>query len=203
MAAWKQTLTLAPKESFAQKMLEVLQSRRKDADARIRAIESLIADRLEKVAAVECRNLLEGGKALSDAQRAAILTLQANLALRDNQPSEALKILDNIQALYPKQADPTQMKLLTGEAKLASGGPTAAEGLLILKELATQGDTSAAAMAQWELINSDLSQGVDPPRAAALAKWLADHPKHSQAGEARGQLLALFDAFRASHPTAA
>ena len=42
MAAWNQTLVLAPKESFAKKMLEVLQSRRKDVDARIRYIESLL-----------------------------------------------------------------------------------------------------------------------------------------------------------------
>ena len=44
MAAWNQTLVLAPKESFAKKMLEVLQSRRKDVDARIRYLESLAAD---------------------------------------------------------------------------------------------------------------------------------------------------------------
>ena len=36
MTAWKQTLALAPQESFAKTMLEVLQSRRKDVDARIR-----------------------------------------------------------------------------------------------------------------------------------------------------------------------
>ena len=47
MTAWKQTLALAPKESFAKKMLEVLQSRRKDVDSRIRYIESLVAERLD------------------------------------------------------------------------------------------------------------------------------------------------------------
>ena len=79
MAAWKRTLALAPKESFAQKMLDVLQSRRKDVDARVRYIESLLADRLDAVAAVECGSLLDGGKTLSDAQRAAILILQAEV----------------------------------------------------------------------------------------------------------------------------
>ncbi len=192
MAAWNRTLVLAPKESFAKQMLEMLQSRRKDVDSRIRYVESLLIDRLDAVAAVECRGLLQDYKALSDAQRAAVLALQANLAIRGNQPAEALKILDSIQALYPKQADPIKTKLLLGEAKLGMGGPIAADGLAILKQLATQGDTLAAATAQWELINWELSQGVTAERIAALAKWLADHPSHLQADEARGQLLTAY-----------
>ncbi len=192
MAAWNQTLVLAPKESFARQMLEMLQSRRKDVDSRIRYVESLIADRLDAVAAVECHSLLEGNKSLSDGQRAAILTLQAKLAIHGGRPAEALQVLESVQALYPKQADSTTIKLITGQAKLQLGGPIAAEGLAILKELATRGDTPAAAMAQYELIYLDLSQGVDRARIAALAKWLADHPKHSQTAEARSQLLTAY-----------
>ena len=175
-------------------MLEVLQSRRKDVDARIRAIESLVEDKLDAVATAECRSLLAayGGKPLSDAQRAAILTLQAELAVRANQPAEARTILSNLPALYPKEADPVKIKLVLGQAKLRSGGEATAEGLVLLKELAGQGDTPAAATAQWELINFDLSQGTDAARTAALAKWLADHPKHFRADEARRQLLTAY-----------
>ena len=187
-------------------MLEVLQSRRKDVDARIRAVKSLLADKLDAVATVECNSLLygrsalDGGKPLSDAQRAAILTIQAELAVRANQPAEARTILANLLALYPKQADPIKTKLILGQAKLRSGGEATAEGLAMLKELANphplplspdgRGEMlAAAATAQWELINFDLNQGIDAARTAALAKWLADHPKHFRADEARGQLL--------------
>ena len=192
MAAWNRTLVLAPKESFAKQMLEMLQSRRKDVDSRIHFVESLLTDRLDAVAAIECRGLLEDNKALSNAQRAAVLSLQADLAIRGNQPAEALKILESIQALYPKQADSIKTKLLLGEAKLGMGGPIAAEGLAILKQLATQGDTVAAASAQWELVHWELSQGVSTKRIAALAKWLTDHPNHSQADEARGELFTAY-----------
>ena len=192
MAAWNQTLTLAPKESFAKKMLEVLQARRKDVDARIRDIESLVAERLDAVASVECRTLLDGSKPLSDTQRAAILTFQAELAVRANQPAEARTILANLLALYPKQADPIKTKLILGQAKLRSRRRGYGRGLALLKELAAQGDTPAAATAQWELISFDLNQGVDPARTAALAKWLADHPKHFRADDARGQLLTAY-----------
>jgi len=189
MAAWNQTLVLAPKESFAKKMLEVLQARRKDVDSRIRYLESLVAERLDAVAAVECRTLLENSKPLSDAQRAAILTLQAELAVRGGQPADARTIISKVLTLYPKQADPIKTKLILGQAKLHGGGEATAEGLAMLTQLAAQGDTPAAATAQWELIAFDLNQGVDPARTAALAKWLADHPQHFRADEARGQLL--------------
>lgn len=151
-----------------------------------------MTDRLDAVAAVECRSLLEDNKALSNAQRASILSLQADLSIRGNQPAEALKILESIQTLYPKQADSIKIKLLVGEAKLGMGGPIAAEGLAILKQLATQGDNAASASAQWELIHWELSQGVSVERIAALSKWLADHPNHSQADEARGELLTSY-----------
>ena len=192
MTAWKQTLALAPQESYAKTMLEVLQSRRKDVDARIRSVESLAADKLDAVAAVECRSLLDGSKPLTDAQRAAVLTLQADLAVRANQPAEARTILSNLMALYPKQADPIKTKLILGQAKLRSGGEATAEGLALLKELAGQGDAPAAATAQWELIAFDLNQGINAPRTAALAKWLSDHPKHFRADDARGQLLGAY-----------
>ena len=175
-------------------MLEALQARRKDVDARIHAIELLMADKLDTVAAAECRSLLAtyGSKPLSDAQRAAILTLQAELAVRANQPAKALAALSNVQALYPQQADPVKTKLIMGEAKLRSGGAATAEGLALLKELAAQGDVPAAATAQWELIGFDLGQGTDAARTAVLAKWLADHPKHFRADEARQRLLTAY-----------
>ncbi len=189
MAAWNQTLVLAPKESFAKKMLEVLQARRKDVDSRIRYIESLVTERLDAVAVVECRTLLENSKPLSDAQRAAILTLQAELAVRGGQPADARTIISKVLTLYPKQADPIKTKLILGQAKLRCGGEATAEGLAMLTQLAAQGDTPAAATAQSELLTFDLSQGIDPARTAALAKWLVDHAQHFRADEARGQLL--------------
>ena len=192
MAAWNQTLVLAPKESFAKRMLEVLQSRRKDVDSRIRSIESLIADRLEAVASVECRSLLDGSKPLSDAQRAAILTLQADLAVRANQPADARTILANLLALYPKHADPVKTKLIMGQAKLRSGGEATAEGLVLLKELAAQGDYARRGHGPMgtDPLRPDPRDRRSPHRRAGQVAGRSCQALH--ADDARGQLLTAY-----------
>ncbi|MGD0899900.1 MAG: tetratricopeptide repeat protein, partial [Thermoguttaceae bacterium] len=191
LAAWKRTLALAPQEPFAAKMLEVLQARRADTQTRIKLVEVLVAERLFPAASQQCRTLLED-KAVSSAQRAAVLTLQAEVAVRTAQPAEAQKILREVLALYPKEADPIQTKLLLGQAKVYAGGPGTADGLLLLKEVAGQGDTLAAATAQWELVGFELTKGVGQARTAAYAKWVADHPKFPRIDEACGQLITAY-----------
>ena len=47
----------------------------------------------------------------------------------------------------------------------------------------------AAVTARFELVLFDLEQGVDAARVGALAKWLADNPKHPLANEARRKLV--------------
>ena len=203
LAAWKQTLALAPQEPFATRMLEVLRARRADVDTRIKLVEAMRAERLFVPAWQESHNLLEN-KTLTDGQRAKVLTLQAHLAIRMGNPDEALKLLREVLTLYPKQADAVETSLLLGQAKLLAGGDAAAEGLDLLKQLiAKHAGTPAAAVARYECIVFALGQGVEPARVEALAAWLAENPKHERAGEGRRKLIDWYLTLTREGPRAA
>ena len=189
LAAWKRTLALAPEEPFAAKMLEVLRAQRAGADLRIKLVEAMIAEKLFAPAQLECHGLLND-KSLSEAQRAKVMNLQAEIHVQTNQIAEAQKVLREVLILYPKQADPVQTTLLLGQAKLRAGGDATAVGLELLKKLiADHADTAAAATAQFELVSFDLKQGVDQARVDALAKWLAKYPQHGLATDAQRTLV--------------
>ena len=192
VAAWKQTLALAPEEPFAKKMLDVLQARRSDVDTRIKLVEAMIAEQLHAAAAQECKELL-AEKSLSDAQRAKVLTLRAEAVLAIGQPAETLRLVQEAVTLYPKQTDPLQTALLLGQAKVRSGGEATAEGLAVLgKLIAEHGDAPAAATARFELATVDLRDGVTAARVDALAKWIADNPKSRLLKEARRTLIPAY-----------
>jgi tetratricopeptide (TPR) repeat protein len=189
LAAWKQTLALAPQEPFAAKMLEVLQARRADVQTRIHLVEAMVDERLFAAAAEQCQTLL-ASKALSEAQRAAVLTLQADLMVRTSHPVDAQKVLREVLVLYPKQTDEVQTTLLLGQAKLHASCVSVAEGLALLKKvIAEHAGTPAAATAQVELLAYDLDQGPSEPRIAALAKWVAANAKHRWVDWARRRLV--------------
>ena len=132
VAAWKQTLALAPEEPFATKMLEVLQARRTDVDTRIKLVEAMIAEKLFTPAAEECRSLL-ANKALSDAQRARVMTLQADVAVRTDNRPRPRRSSASCWSSIPSRPTRSQTTLLLGQAKLRAGGEATAEGVALLK----------------------------------------------------------------------
>ncbi len=189
LAAWKETLALAPAEPYATKMLEVLRGQRAGADVRIRLVESLIQEKLFGPGQEESTLLLKV-RSLSEPQRARVMTLQAEIAVQTGHAADAQKLLREVLVLYPQQADPVQTALLLGQAKLREGAEATAEGLAVLKKLiAEHPGTPAAATARYELVAFDLKQGVDAARIDALAQWIADNPKHVLSADARRQLL--------------
>ncbi len=175
LAAWKQTLALAPKEAFAARMLELLQAQRAGVDIRITLIETLLGEKLFDPAQQEAKKLL-ADKAISDTQRAKLLLLQAEALLGLGKPLEAEKVLSEVAVLYPKQADPVQIKLLLGRAKLNLGQEAAGEGITILKQIAAEHpDSLAGAMARYELIVFNLKQNILPekPELDGLSRLLS------------------------------
>jgi tetratricopeptide (TPR) repeat protein len=192
VAAWKQTLALAPKQVFAARMLEVLQAQRAGVDVRIAFVEMLIAEKLCDPAEQEIKKLLSD-KAISDLQRAKLLLLQAESFLGLGKPLDAEKSIREVMALYPQQADPLQISLLLGLAKIDIGGRAVGEGITLLKKLAAEHpDTPAATSARYELLIYDLKQDVAAEKAAALAKWIGENPKHAQANDARRLLVDFY-----------
>lgn len=192
MAAWSKTLTLAPGQPFAARMLDTLRAEQVEVDARITLVEVMIREKLLAEAQRESGRLL-GEKALSETQRAKVLLLQAETVLVIGRPAETLAKIQQLRVLFPKQIDPVQSTLLEGRAKLKSNGQATLEGIAILRKLvADHPGTPAAATARYALIAFELRQGANPARARALAKWLAESPEHPQVGEA---LRALIEAY--------
>jgi len=192
IAAWKRTLSLAPEEPFAARMLRVLRAEKVEVDTRIKLLEVLIQEKLLDEALRESSRLL-AEKSISEPQRAKILLLQAEIVLGLGRPAETLAKVQNLRVLYPKQCDAVQATLLEGRAKLETGGRATLQGIKLLRQLvADHPGTPAAATARYALIAYELQQGVNPARARALAKWLAESPEHPQVGEA---LQALIEAY--------
>lgn len=189
VAAWKQTLALAPKEAFAKQMLELLQAQRVGVDVRITFVETLLAERLFDPATQEIKKL-QTDKAISETQRTKLLLLQAESMIGLGKPLEAEKLLREVMVLYPRQADLIQTSLLLGRAKLSIGGQSAGEGLILLKKIvAEHPDSPAATAARLELAVFDLKRDATPAKAEVLAKWIGENPKHVQANEARRVLV--------------
>jgi len=189
LAAWKQTLALAPNETFAARMIEALQAQRVEVDVRITFVETLLADKLFKPALQEVKILL-ADKAISEAQRAKSLQLQAESMIGLDKPFQAERVLQEVMVVYPRQADPMQTSLLLGRAKINIGGEAAREGITLLKKLvAEHSDAPAAISAQYELLVFDLKQDLTLIRTEALAKWVGDNPKHAKTNDARRVLV--------------
>jgi len=189
IAAWKRTLALAPQEPFAKQMLDALRARVTDVDTRIKLIEALIQQQLFAPALQECTKVLND-KALLEAQRAKVKLLQAESFVRMGSYPEALRVLNELPVYHPQEADAVQVALLSGRAKLHSGGDAVGEGVQLLKKLlADHPDTPAATVAEYELLAFDLRQGITSPRVEAMGRWLAANQDHELADEGRRGLL--------------
>ena len=191
IAAWQRTLKLAPEEPYAERMLDVLRAERVEVDARIELVEALARERLFEAATRECHGLL-AEEAITGAQRARIMLMQADMHLRQGKPIPGSReMLERLRVLYPDEADTVGLSLLSGRIKLRGGGGSTAEGVAELKAIvADHRGTPAAATAQYELIAFDRQDGADTAWAEAMAQWIADHPDHPLAYDARRELIA-------------
>ncbi|NQT41136.1 MAG: hypothetical protein HQ581_26830, partial [Planctomycetes bacterium] len=189
IAAWRKTLALAPEEPLAKRMLAALGAQKIDVDLRIKLNAAMRDQRLFHPGLDECKKVL-AEEAVSDAQRAAVMMLQAHMALESQGPAESWKIVQQLLTLYPEHADPIETTLVLGQAKLRTGGEATADGLALLQKIvADHGATPAAATAQYELASFDLEQEVLPARVDALAAWLAANTDHRLAPSASRKLI--------------
>ena len=192
IAAWTKARALAPKQPYATKMLDALRAQLVEADTTIRLIEVMLRERLFKTALRRCYSLLQD-KALTDAQRAKVLTLQAEAQLESNKAKDALATLREIGIRYADKADPAKTTLLLARAKMRTGGEGTAQGLALLKKvLADHAGTPAAASAEYELLRFRLREGPQTRAAEALQKWIAANAKHARAPEARRYLVDVY-----------
>ena len=190
IAAWTRTLELAPDESYSAAMLEALRGQRVEADTAIRLIETLVDQNMFGVAIEQCESLL-ADNALTDAQRAKVLILQAESLLSTPQWRQAVVILEEVQLRYGELADPAETRLLLARAKLKSDfEEDIAEGVALLEQVAADyADTQAGRSAQLELLLFRREQDRTVDNANALKAWVEANGEHSQVLRALWSLL--------------
>ncbi|MHC4716498.1 MAG: tetratricopeptide repeat protein, partial [Planctomycetota bacterium] len=192
VAAWTRTLALAPNEPYAKKMLDALRGQLAKIDTKIRLIEAVLGEELYSTARTQCQVLL-AEKALTDAQRAKVLTLQAAALVEMNRVAEAVAVLQEIAVRHGAHADPAKTALLLGLAKMGARATPPAEGLALLRKvLADHAGTPEGARAEYELIAWRMGEWLDDAAAADLKKWLAANPNHPQARTARRRLMGAY-----------
>jgi len=189
IAAWQKTLRLAPGEPYAAKMLKLLRAEVRDVDVQIRLIEQALKDGLNDWARTTVTNLL-AKKSLTDAQRGQLTVLWAEARLALGLYKDVPPAVLEIQTRFPKAADPVRLALLMGRAKIHLDDESIREGRKILQGIvADHKDTPAAAVARYELIRFDLSQGPSAESAGELAAWLKANAAHRLATDALRLLI--------------
>ena len=85
LGAWRRTLTLAPDEPFAKRMVAALRKRDLDTDRRLGLIDALLRHGLLDAARAECRTVRDQ-VALDAAQRFRLMLLTARVELERGDP---------------------------------------------------------------------------------------------------------------------
>jgi len=192
MKAWTTTLQLAPKEAYAIRMLKALKGHAAKPAARIQLAKTLIAEGLYTIAAPYCQSLVRN-EALTDAQRSAALTMQAEVLLETDNPTGAVVALQEAAVRYAVHQNKPVAALLLGRARVKMGGKSVSAGLDLLKSVVTDfAQTPQAAAAQYELIVFGLTQKTDAAGAAALQKWIAANANHRLARGATSRLISVY-----------
>ncbi|MBT3199796.1 MAG: tetratricopeptide repeat protein [Phycisphaerales bacterium] len=192
MAAWTQTLRLAPREAYAIKMLRTLKGHLIKPAARIQLAKTLIAEGMYSTAGSYCQSVIRN-EAASDAQRAEALRLNAQVLLETGKASDAVVAIQEAAVKYPTHQDKPTATLLLGRARVKMGGKSLAPGLNLLKTVVRDfAKTPQAAAAQYELIIVQLTQKTDATGAAALKTWLAANADHRLAGDATSRLISVY-----------
>ncbi|QOV91111.1 tetratricopeptide repeat protein [Humisphaera borealis] len=189
VAAWQKTSVLAPNEPYAKQMLKVLTGQKASADTTLSIIEALLKDELWDSAVTAADRLL-ADRALTDSQRAKASILRMRGLLPIGKTPHALTTASELLVTQPAMANDPELRTLIGLAKVRTNDSRVLEGLETLRDVVAKNpNTPSAALAEFELLNYDLSQSLDAAKVAALAKWIADHPTHEQLPAARRRLI--------------
>ncbi|PHS10297.1 MAG: hypothetical protein COA78_11475 [Blastopirellula sp.] len=174
--AWKNTLKLAPKQAYANRMVEKLTGQSVDPKVRLALASSLLNQRLYVQASAELATLIRY-KRLTDEQRQQLLLLEAELSLGMNQPHETLHKLEELEIRYPENTILLSTQLLFAQAQIALGGDSLAKGLITLEQLSkNEDDVTLAARAELELLAFQFQQ--EKVEIATVIAWLDQHAKH-------------------------
>jgi len=191
IAAWTKTLKLAPDEPYANKMLKTLRGQLVDVDTSISLIETMLRDKLHSSVKVACSELL-ADKALTDAQRVKVMTLQAEMLLATRNYEGAQRVVQELLIRHPKLVNAAKTTLILGRAKIRATS-TFKEGLELLEKVATDfKGTRAAASARYEMIKFNLAQDPGPAGAKELSAWIDANGEHPLVEEALGELVKAY-----------
>jgi len=181
MAAWRQTLRLAPEEPYAKKMLLALKGQTTDVDTRLALVRELLDRGLAAPARAEADRIL-ANKLLTDKQRAAASLLKAE-AIFTASPNSRADVAAIIISELKTNADAVDLpaaNLLLGKIKLQGGTNEQAQGLKLLASIAgAEAPSREKALASLAMARHALNMNrMNPTRETidALGKWVADNP---------------------------
>ena len=191
IAAWKKTLRLAPAQAYARAMVDVLQGKIVDIDARIQVVQELLE--AGQAPMVLSDIILLRREPLSAQQLTKLLSLEAEALIDAGNASAALKPLSELVIRDPAQGETARTRLLIGKAKLGSQD-SIAEGLAILAAVKTEfPDSGQATAADLALISFRIDQGHDA--VDELAAWIAANNEHRDIGAARRTMIRAVTVF--------
>lgn len=191
IAAWQTTLTLAPNEPYATKMLATLRGQG-NVESSLALVDTLLNERLYDAALREADRTLES-KALTDPQRVKAMLQKATALVGVGRAKDAPPIVFDVRQRFDKLADVAQTNLILGRAYLRLGGEKTGQGLALLNAVAADhAGTPHAASADYEVLAFHLEQAVSAERVEALAKWINANPKHSLTPQARLRLVDVY-----------
>ena len=130
-------MALAPEEPYAKKMLETLRGQEVEADTTIGLVDLMITERLFD-SALRQGEVLLAEKALTDQQRAEVMTLRARALLGKGQAKQVQVTVHELLAKYPAEAKAAATTLLLGQAKILMGGENVPEGLTLLRKVVAE-----------------------------------------------------------------
>ena len=177
VAAWKQTLVLAPKEPFAARMLDVLQARR-----RRRCPNRLCRD-------AGCRKILQARRPRSQKTafrqghiRSAADQTAAHAGRVGHRPGQigrgGTNHRRNPGAISSTRRSPANL-LALGQGENRNRRPGNRRGNYVAQKLVAEHPGATAAIsAQYELLLYDLKPEATTEKLEQLAKWIGENSKH-------------------------
>jgi tetratricopeptide (TPR) repeat protein len=172
MAAWRQTLRLAPEEPYAKKMLATIKGQTTDVDTQLALVRELLDRGLASPARAEADRILSN-KLLTDQQRAdaSLLKAEAMLAANLGSRHDVAAIIVAQLKTNTDAVDLPAANLLLGKIKLQGDLNEQAEGLELLSTIAAAEKRSRArALASLALARHALRMNATRENIDALGQ---------------------------------
>ena len=185
MSAWRQTVALAPEHPLAKRMVMALSGFESDVATRFQVIRAQLRASFLDAARQDLARLRKEG--VPEDFEADLLGLEAEFALLDGRPEDALVFVQRLAVRFAARAEAPRTRLLRGRALHYAGKPAGLDVLRTLQAEFTLADEGIAAALELALHEAR----IDPWNVTGLRTFAQSHPEHDRIHEV---LVALVEA---------